>query len=89
MAMSDSVQRNFFTSTIFVGRFAGSFENFQNKIFNISMLRFNSYPLGDAPHASGERMLEVCVQFRSQTSRLHISATVLQQTFPAVWFWYT
>ena len=48
MAMSDSVRRSFFTSTIFVGRFAGSFENFQNKVFNIIMLSFNFYPLGDA-----------------------------------------
>ena len=46
MAMSDSVRRSFFTSTIFVGRFAGSCEDFQNKIFNISMLHFNFYPLG-------------------------------------------
>ena len=48
MPVSNSVQRNFFTSTIFVGRFAGSFENFQNKIFNIKMLSFNFYPVGDA-----------------------------------------
>ena len=48
MAMSYSAQRNFFTSTIFVGRFMGSLDNFQNKIFIINMLSFNFYPLGDA-----------------------------------------
>jgi len=48
MAASNGVRRSFFTSTIFVGSFAGISENIQNKTFNISVLSFSFYPLGDA-----------------------------------------
>ena len=76
MTMSDSVQRSFFTSTIFVGRFAGSFENSQNKVFNISMLSFNFYPLGTPLKKSGSYVKNRSCLFFSNANLLLTSRVI-------------
>lgn len=74
MTVSYGVQRNFFTSTIFVGRSAGSCVDFQNKIFNISMLHFNFYPLGSGRPGLLKRAAKISLENRDKlkTAQFHL-----------------